>query len=187
MLISELDAVNGVLRELGEQPLTSTDTSYPTADLAKTALQTARIEFLQRGWWFNTVINYTVKANDAGQLALPDNVLEFIPDNPQLIWAGTYIMDVTGGVTFPAGTQAKGTMKFDVAFKGMPWSAQELITLLAASKVYVSDFGPDSKYQEIVLRMKDLNATLAAQHARAKRPSMAKRPAVQRYYNSLFT
>lgn len=187
MLITDLEAVNGVLRELGEQPLTSTDTSYPTVELAQTALKTARLELLQKGWWFNSAVNFSVTVSSDGKLALPDNVLEFIPDNPNYIWAGKYIMDKNGGATFTSDTVVKGSIKFDLTLQNMPYSAQEWIVLAAASKVYVADFGPDSKYQEIQLRIRELFNTLSAQHVRAKRPTMRNRPAVQQYYRSLFT
>lgn len=187
MLISDLDAVNGVLQELGEQPLLSLDTNYPTADLAKKALATAKLEFLQRGWWFNTIENFSIAPNSNGQFLTPDHTLEFIPDSPQFIWSGQYIMDHSGNVNLTNVTKVTGKLKFTLKSQALPWTAQQIIMLLAASKVYVSDFGPDSKYQEIMLRLRELTNVLSAQHIRAKRPNMAQRPEVARYYSSLRT
>lgn len=187
MLISDLDAVNGVLRELGEQPLTSLDTNYPTADLAKSSLVTARYELLQKGWWFNTAINFAIPTDGAGHMPVPTTTLEFIPNDPSYVWSGGYLMTQEGNSTFPVGTIARGTLKFDLPMSGLPWAAQQLVVLMAAAKIYAEDFGPDSKYQEILMRTQELTVLLSAQHVRAKRPNMRQRPAVQEYYRSLFT
>lgn len=188
MLISDLDAVNSVLRELGEQPLTTLDTSYPTADLAKTALNTARLELLQKGWWFNTIQNYSVTPNDQGLYATPENTLEFTPNDSNYVWSGQYIMDSTGNVNLYNQNQSiKGTLRFNIKLQALPWTAQQLVVTTAASKVYVSDFGPDTKYQELAMRIRELTTILSSQHIRAKRPNMLQRPEVARYYMSLRT
>lgn len=187
MVISDLEAVNGVLRELGEQPLTTLDSSYPTADLAQVSLNTARLELLQRGWWFNTITGFKITPDGEGKAKVPDNALEFIPDDPSILWSGTYLMKGNGDSYFSPDRSISGTLKFSQPLQALPYAAQELIVLMAASKVYTSDFGPDSKYQEIMLRSRDLFNVLSAQHIRAKRPSMRNRPAVRAYYNSLLT
>lgn len=187
MLISDLDAVNGVLRELGEQPLTTLDSSYPTIDAAQAALNQARLELLERGWWFNTIQDYTISLDNEGKAKVPDNTLEFIPSDMKYLWSGQYIMTSDGNVTFDGSETIKGTLKFDMPLAGLPYVGQQLVVLNGAIKVYVGDFGPDSKYQEMMLRARDLYNVLAAQHVRAKHPTMRKRPAVQEYYRSLFT
>lgn len=186
MFITDLEAVNGVLRELGEQPLDSLGTDYPTEDLAKVNLVTARRELLTHGWWFNTVIKFTIKADANGRLKVPDNTLEFIPDNPTLIWSGAYLMSNTGETALGGShPTVQGKLKFDLEFNALPYTVQQAVVLAAAASVYASDFGPDQKYQEIRLRLQACLTLIANQHLRSVKPSIKSTPSMQRYYRSL--
>lgn len=186
MSMSELDAINGVLRMLGEQPVATVDTQYPTLDLVLPALEDARLGLLGEGWYFNTFPGYAISPDTAGNILVPQDTLGFVPDDRNLRWSGKYVRKNDGSLIFD--TKVRGTRYADLPFIELPHFAQRFIVADAALRVYNADFGQDQNGQPGIQRERTTAYNmLGRDHIRATRANVRDRPHIQRYYRSLIT
>jgi hypothetical protein len=78
--ITDLDAVNLMLRNIGEDPVSSLGSSAkPTAQKAQAMLAEESINIQSRGYNFCTDQKLTLKPNSVGEIMLPSNILSFEP------------------------------------------------------------------------------------------------------------
>ena len=185
MLMTELEAANFVLRELGEQPISSLDDQLPTLDIVTPALTRTRRDLLAEGWWFNTFYGYKISPNSDSNIVVPDDTLTFVPDCPEYLWSGSYVRQSNGSLIFD--TAVTGTRYADIEFTQLPYFAQEFVVTYAAAQVYTQDFGVDQKYQELMQRAKNARDQLGREHTRARRANVRDRPIVRRLYRDLYT
>lgn len=83
--LSELEAVNAMLRFIGEQPVnTLENTGITAASIAQRCLHDASRTLQSHGWWFNSEENYTLTPDVEGFLYVPTNTLRIDPQNPSL-------------------------------------------------------------------------------------------------------
>lgn len=84
--MTELDAVNAMLRSIMEAPVdTLEDLSAPDAGAALAALRDASKGVQLIGWVWNTDEDYTLTPDTSGNLVLPANTLKVIPPNDQVL------------------------------------------------------------------------------------------------------
>ncbi|WP_266031222.1 hypothetical protein [Brucella intermedia] len=80
--LDELDAVNLMLRNLSETPVSLLGpTARPTAQKAEQMLAEESIDVQSQGWNFNTDRELVLHPNTDGEILLPDNILSFMPIN----------------------------------------------------------------------------------------------------------
>jgi hypothetical protein len=78
--ITELDAVNIMLRNIGESPVAVLGpTAKPTAQNAQAMLAEESIRVASKGYNYSTERNLKLSPNTAGEILLPDNILSFHP------------------------------------------------------------------------------------------------------------
>jgi len=78
--ITELDAVNIMLRNIGETPVvTLGSTAKPTAQKAQEMLAEESIRVQSEGYNFSTERELKLEPNDEGEIRLPSNTLSFNP------------------------------------------------------------------------------------------------------------
>lgn len=165
--MTELEAVNMILRRLGEDAVTSIDVPYPTVSIARPALAEARKALLLEEWFFNK-FEWQYLQPALGKLQVPDGVLAVYPKEPQrFTWTGKYIRDaVTGG---HVDTPVQVCIVQDIPFDELPHAAQLAITLKAAYDVYVQDFGLDDSASTIQQDAMQAYRLLGAEHTRHRK------------------
>lgn len=174
-----LDALNYVLRRIGEQPVTGLDVEYPTVTIALPAIEEARKELLLEEWWFNKFQLRYLQPNQDGKVRLPDDALQAYCVDPQYICTGKYVRcAVTGNhVDVPVEVQ----IILDIPFDELPQQAQVLIRLRAAYLVYTQDFGEDDTAEHLRAEVSAAYTGLSAQHTRSRQYNTRQKHAWQRF------
>lgn len=177
-----LEAINTVLRYLGEYPVEDADIMYPTVDMIKPALEEQRVSLLIQGWWFNTNYNRKLDPDELGQVIVPDCTLLCIPVQDTFIWNGTYIARADGT---PPNAVVPVDLVVDICFEDLPVTAQRAIVYAAAYAVYVGDFGEDNTSQSLMRQAGAYFQSLTAQHTRMRKYSTADKRAYRKYVSTL--
>lgn len=183
MLNNELEVLNLILRKLGEPPISSVDTQYPTLDLIRPALEESRSELLYEGWWFNTVEGFRVLPDPGGVVRLPPDTLVFYPDDPRWVWVGDTVETSDGSPV--VGEAVTGRRVLNRDFYSIPASARWVIVYSAAAQVYAADIGVDDIYNSILALRAAAYMELSAQHTRQRKLTTRNKPHVQRWRNHL--
>lgn len=184
--MQKLEAVNLILRNLGENPLPGLDVQYPTLNLVLPALEDARIEVLTEGWWFNTRECITLLPGVGGVVTIPDNTLVFYPECPDVIFEGTRLISNTTGDAI-LNQEVLGRLVTDLEFEELPDAAQRVIAYTAAYNTYVVDNGVDTSAQALLQTRSGFALALGAQHTRARKFSSKQKRTVRRYLSNLST
>lgn len=175
MQLTFLEAVNLVLRELGETPVTSVDETYPTLAQILPAMEDARRNTLAEGWWFNSFDDFTASPTPAGEVILSEDTLAFYPEDVEkFTWAGRYVR-VTGTGSKVVGAPVKGRVVLDIPYDELPESMRYLVTYRCAYEVYVADFGEDSTARVIANKMSAAYVEVRAVHIRQRKLTLRKR------------
>ena len=180
--MTELEAVNTVLRYLGEYPVESVDVMYPTVAMIKPALDEQVEALLIQGWWFNTNWQRVLEQDALGQVPVPTGTLLVIPKEDRYIWNGTYICKSDG--TAP-NQNIVADLIVDMPFESLPVTAQRLVVYSAAYTVYVADFGVDNTAQTLQQQAGGYYQTLTAQHVRTRKYSTKDRSYYRNYVRAL--
>lgn len=183
MLKTELDVLNFVLRRLGEPPINSVDTQYPTLDLIRPAVEYALTSILQEGWWFNTVERYAAAPTNDGTVTLPSDTLAFYPEEDRWVWVGDSIVGPGGDPN--VGTVVYGRRVYSRDLYSLPQAARQAVALAAAMQVYGEDIGIDDIYNGIAMQYATAYSELSAQHTRQRKQSVMTKPQVLRWRRHL--
>jgi hypothetical protein len=75
-MLTDLEAVNAILRNLGTAAVTSLDTvSNPDVQAAISSLNDKRLAVQSQAWWFNTQENVTLARNLVDEIAIPSTTV----------------------------------------------------------------------------------------------------------------
>lgn len=181
-----LEAVNLVLRKIGEIPVTSIDEQYSTLTIALPALEEARIRLLSEGYWFNTYYEHTLQPEVDGTVPVPEDTLKFFPAGDTYTWVGRSVRMTDTGSTF-VGTSVPGRLILDVPFEDLPEVAQYAIAYTAAYDTYVSDIGTDDVAKDLLARVGEFVRQMNGDHTVSRKQNSRTRKQVQRWRQSLRT
>lgn len=180
------DAVNLILRGIGENPVASLEVQYPTLDIVLPALDEATNEVLTEGWWFNTRYDITLQPDLSGVTVVPESTLAFYPEDESITFEGTRLVYKATGI--PLVNQAvRGRLVVTLPFEDCPLTARYAIAYLAAYQVYVSDSGEDSSAGTLMSRHMGYLQQLSATHTRSQKFNSGKRRSVRKWRASLRT
>ena len=84
---TKLDAVNIILSNIGQSPVTALDTGNPLVETAELVLDEIDKTVQAEGWIFNTEYSYPLPVNKDGEIAIPDNILsaDFPPGSDRVV------------------------------------------------------------------------------------------------------
>ncbi len=180
----KLDAVNLVLRAMGEHPVSSIDVQYPTLNIVLPAIDTAVITVLKEGWWFNTRYNINLLPDINGVTQVPANTLTFYPDDSSITFEGLrFIWKDTGEPLI--NTNVCGRLITLLDFESCPNTAQYTIAYQAAHDTYIADNGVDSSAQNLATKLAGFALSLASEHTRSQQFSSQQKPTVRRWLRNL--
>lgn len=183
--LTQLDAVNIILRKLGEQPVTNLDVQYPTIAIALPALDEARVAILQEGWWFNAVDEFDFYPDVNGELNAPDELLMFYPDEPDKYTFDGVRVVLTNTLSPAVNATVRGRAVFHKEFEELPNVARYAIAYRAAFDTYIADFGDSDIAKQILLAATDHYSELSADHTRQRKSSSRNKRQVARWRNKL--
>ena len=148
--MTELDAINRMLRYIGELPIPSSVTidSLPEgheAVIARTVLGETLREEQENKYWFNTFDVTFVPSTD-GYITLPQNIIAF--ENTDYFIEGGNLYDkaqMTGIFTDPVEL----TVRYEISFDNIPDVFRTFVVLQAAKHLHVYLNGDETTQKEL--------------------------------------
>ena len=138
-----LNAVNTVLPYLGEHVITRIEgAQHPTVDLILAAIERQRTTLLVDGWWFNE-LTLTLPVNTGSQIDVPTEVLTVYGIDCTVSIDGEKFYDLELGTRYFT-KPIKVKLIRDIAFDRLPAQCALYLTYLAATEVYLADYGADA-------------------------------------------
>lgn len=181
--MNKLEAVNMILRRLGEATVTSLDVPYPTVSLAVPALEEARRTLLLDEWFFNK-FQWRNLLPVGGRVEVPDTILAAYPQDPKkYVYTGRYIRNAVTGEHVNAPVLCN--VVTDIPFEDLPPQAQLYVVYQAAYTSYVQDFGMDETAQGIQQDAISAYMQIATQHTRHRKHNTRTKRQWQRYLGGL--
>lgn len=169
-----LQAINRIIPALGENPVDSIETRNPTVGIVLNAINNARHDLLQRGWWFNE-FETTLYPDTQGVYSPPEGALEWIPHNVDAILRGKSLINPEDqSVLFPNVDKLEGTVRLDVPFDDLPEVFKLWVVYKGVVDAYLSDIGLEEivgQWQREAMLAENLVWT---QHLRFKKYSTRK-------------
>jgi hypothetical protein len=181
-----LDAINLILRKIGEIPVTSVDEQYSTLTIALPALDEARVRLLSEGYWFNTYYKHSLAPDTEGRVETPADCLKFFPEEPRFSWIGKCVRLTDTGDQFVNET-VNGRLIIDIPFEELPEVCQYAVAYSAAYDTYVSDIGDDDIAKNLAARRDEFLEQLNGDHTISRKQNSRERKQVARWRRALRT
>lgn len=175
--------VNRVLPKLGEHPVTTLTLKHPTTAIILPIVQTKQEEFLGHGWWFNSY-ERTYYPGEDGTIALPDNLLSFIPKCVEAVQRGSQLYDpVTGLFTWTA--PVVGEVIENLEFEELPPNVATYIFYSTLVDAYITDLGLAEDVRAWMTLADSALASVEAEHLKQKKYRTTRSPQYLRYRGAL--
>jgi predicted nucleic acid-binding Zn ribbon protein len=91
--MTELEAMNMLLRLIGSSPVNDIENSHPDVANARTTLDRIRKQAQRRGWWFNIDYGVTYQPNEINEIVLADEVTTLVAGNRDYVQRGRKLYD----------------------------------------------------------------------------------------------
>jgi len=133
---TELAAVNIMLSLIGEQPVSSLESSYSEALLAQTELHNTSRAVQKKGYMCNSEENYTLSPTVDGYYTVPANCLKINPSEVGLdvAWRGDKLYDRYEHTYVFTTTEMDVDLVFFLPFTSLPEALRYYITIRAARR-----------------------------------------------------
>src|SRR5690625_1333840 len=140
-----LRAVNRILGELGEHPITSIENKNPSVAVILQAIGDVNYESQVRGWWFNQ-FDTTLYPGPEGNIQLPEGTLDWdFKDHPSVV-RGDYLINpknMSQDWNNAGIRSVSGVITIYVYFEDIPPSLADCVTAQAGIQAYTTDTGID--------------------------------------------
>lgn len=182
--LSELKAVNLILRNMAETPVNTLTGNLPLeASLARETLNEASLNLQKQGWFFNTEFHRLVPDHN-NEIQLPRNTLSITPIGRSL---GEKFTDRSGKLfdiaPFRNSSKFLGPVElkivFGLPFDDLPASAQSYLALSAARTMASREIGDEVALNEDTSDETRAWAELQAEQVRAEPVTLASSDIVQ--------
>lgn len=147
-MITELEAVNYILAQVGAAPVTNLTSLQPDVQNAILRLKEARTWLQKRGWWFNTELNVTLPPDvNTNKIALPANTMKILKAWPK------FVIPRNGFAYSPYDNsdQFDGALYVDVVINldwdTLPPTAQDVVRIRAAKDMILIELEDRNKAQ----------------------------------------
>ena len=132
---TKLTAVNRILSNIGQSPVTNLESGNPMVEMAELILDEVTSAVQSEGWIFNTEYGYPFTPTPAGQIVIPDNVLSLdtngLRDEFLVIRNGKLYDKASHSFSFTEKRYLDVQWLFD--FEEMPEAFKEYATIRAAN------------------------------------------------------
>tara|TARA_R110002096_G_scaffold112298_1_gene244792 strand:- start:806 stop:1396 length:591 start_codon:yes stop_codon:yes gene_type:complete len=154
-LTTKLEAVNTMLGNIGESPVTQitvTSTLPISAVTAITVLDEVSREVQSEGWHFNTVLKQTLSPNGSNEIVLATDILhvDTLDNSKDIVQRGSKLFNRADNTfTFTADIDVRSMSLLD--FTDLPEQARRYITL-KGSRVFQSRTVGSQELEQQILR-----------------------------------
>ncbi len=132
---TKLQAVNTIISNIGQAPVTNLESGNPLVEMAEQILDEITIAVLAEGWEYNTERGYPFTPDSNNQIVIPDNVLQLDTkpgDGTQTVIRNGKLYDrVKHTYTFDGQQKLDVQWLFD--FEDLPEAFKNYITIRAAN------------------------------------------------------
>ena len=132
--MSEIDAVNMLLRAIGSTPVNSLSAVHPDVANARVALNRARNKGQHRGWWYNTDYGTQLVPNEDGEIVVPQQVSTLVCNSRNYVRRGDKVYNkLTNSYIFTAVIDIHRLVRI-LDWEDMPDCMREYCAYLAAAE-----------------------------------------------------
>jgi hypothetical protein len=160
---TELEAINEMLRAIGESPVSTVDSGNSDVTTALDLLRSHSRRVQAMGWHFNTDREYTLTPDGEGYLNVPSNALKIdsMGDSATLdvVQRGTKLYDKKNK-TFVFSEPMTVDMVVGLNWDELPESARAHIISLAGLEFVDTDIGSDTRHQFTAQRVSQTRVLL---------------------------
>mgnify|MGYP001229061965 CR=1 FL=1 len=132
---TKLQAVNTIISNIGQAPVTNLESGNPLVEMAEQILDEITIAVLAEGWEYNTERGYPFTPDSSNEIVIPDNVLQLDTkpgDGTQTVIRNGKLYDrVKHTYTFDKQQELDVQWLFDFEF--LPEAFKNYITIRAAN------------------------------------------------------
>jgi len=180
MFYSKLDAVNSILRVIGELRVNSLDDPHSALADITTALDEEVTKLNAEPWWFN--VEYPTLQPQAGnkQIIVPGDVLSIdsVPKYPRVAIRGTRLYNLDAStLEFDGPVKVKVHRRVD--FDSLPYSARYYVAATAKLNFQSEMDGDGAETRKLQSDRAEAYTKMHAEHIRAVKGNMLHRPGVQ--------
>jgi len=144
--MTELEAINVLLGNIGTSPVNSLNTGHPDATAAEKTLNRWRERIQRRGWWFNVDYQVTLQREPVTNKIPVLNVVSAELPDQTIVKRGDYLYNrVTQSYIFTEDAFAQRVIRY-VVWDDLPDVAQEFALNLAGAE-FVRDEIEDTNKQ----------------------------------------
>lgn len=149
--MTELEAVNAILRNAGITPVNSLTDDVLDLENAQATLRQISVDLQTEGWWFNTEHLFPLTPNGSNQLAVPVNTLKADVDGSDrfckdYVLRGSIFYDRENHTsTITEATTV--TLVRALAFEELPSTARRYVTLAASRQFQAQEIGDPNAEQ----------------------------------------
>lgn len=178
-MTASLDVLNHVIGVVGESPVSSPDSTHPTAQSATITITRVNKRMQLRGWWFNRDINLYLSPNLAGEIVLPSTTLKVDPvdTRSRLVKRGGRLYDPVNH-TFAINTMIPVNITTQLDIDDLPDSAVQYLSDKAAYDFYVADDGDELKAKLLAIEVMTSWAALSSEQLQVSNVNAKNRPTV---------
>lgn len=167
---NKLKIVNRCLEAISEVPLPlgTIPSEFPLgsdAQVASSIVDDTMVEVLNRGWWFNTDINYELNQDSNGFISFPDTILRIDSGRTQsYIKKNGMLYDIKNH-TFEFTSSVKLNIIWLISFSDLPTAAYEYIATRAARKFQQRIIGAEEHNRFLLMEEEDALINLQRENA----------------------
>lgn len=173
--LSALDAVNEMLRSIGQGTISSLEFSESVdAENAKAILHDTSRKVQSRGWWFNREREYPLLPDTEGAITLPSVALKFAPEHKYrgVVNRGQRLYDTVNHThLFAPGTVLRADITWFLAFEEIPQDARNYISARAGRLFQIGAVGSDLLYRFTREAEGDALVEMQRAHIAAEKPN----------------
>tara|TARA_R110002020_G_scaffold35517_1_gene107079 strand:+ start:25 stop:627 length:603 start_codon:yes stop_codon:yes gene_type:complete len=147
--MTELEAVNMLLKAIGTRRVNSVDNQQPKVLSAKEILDRARNKIQFRGWWFNIKYNVPYTPDPiTKRVTLGDTIHSIVFETPYVTKRGTFAFDRANN-TYQFECDLMGYRQIELLeWTELPSNVQQYIAYIAAAE-FVRDEIEDLKKEQV--------------------------------------
>lgn len=172
--LSQLDAVNEMLRSIGQGTISSLEFSESVdAENAKAILHDTNRKVQSRGWWFNKERDYPLLPDSDGFINLPVNTLKFSPTalHRGLVNRGSRLYD-TENHTYVFEKSVEADLTLFLAFEELPQDARNYVAARAGRLFQIGAVGSELLYRFTREMEDDALVEMQRAHLKAERSNI---------------
>jgi len=147
--MTELEAMNMLLRLVGSSPVNTINSTHPDAANALTVLSRVRKQVQRRGWWFNLDYWRTLPLNSSNEIDVATDIASIVMEDPNIVLRGNKLYDKYNNTyTFSEAETAHSTSR-ELEWDDMPYSVQVYCAYTAGAQFIRDELEDTNKAREL--------------------------------------